>query len=62
MQGWLSGVVRRYRFLERYPYHADVLSRLVPVSDQRVHAMAVSRDGNRVRLHVNPSVLRGRSG
>lgn len=54
MQPWLADVVRRYRFLERYPYHAAVLARLVPVEDQRVPAMAVSCAGDRFRLHINP--------
>ena len=56
MEQWLAAVVRGYSFLHRYPYHAGVLSRLLPVVDYGVYAMAVSRSGigDRIRLHVNP--------
>lgn len=63
---WLGAFVRDPSFLERYPYYAAVLGRMLPVADPSVKRMAVSVNGAGFYLHVNvesfvrePELLRG---
>ncbi len=63
---FLDGFVRNPAFLDRYPYYAAVLARLLPVADPSVARMAVSLFDGRFFLHVNveafvaePQYLRG---
>jgi predicted metal-dependent peptidase len=63
---FLDGFVRNPAFLDRYPYYAAVLARLLPVADPSVARMAVSLFEGRFYLHVNvdafvaePQYLRG---
>lgn len=66
IQSFLEGFTHDPAFLERYPYYAAILARLIPVADPSVARMAVSFDGRRFYLHVNvdsflsePQYLRG---
>ncbi|APR75296.1 Hypothetical protein A7982_00642 [Minicystis rosea] len=66
IQTFLEGFTHDPAFLDRYPYYAAVLARLVPVADPSVGRMAVSLEGGRFYLHVNvdaflkePQFLRG---
>jgi predicted metal-dependent peptidase len=66
IEAFLSGFTRDPAFLERYPYYAAVLARMVPVADPSVARMAVSTGAWRFYLHVNvdafvrePQYLRG---
>ena len=66
LASWLRAFVEEPAFLARYPYYAAVLSRMDPVADPSIEAMAVSLHGERHYLHVNveafvraPEYLRG---
>ena len=63
---WLDAFLRDPGFLERYPYYAAILARLVPVADPSVQRMAVSLHDRSFYLHINvdsfltePQYLRG---
>jgi predicted metal-dependent peptidase len=63
---WLDAFLRDPGFLERYPYYAAILARLVPVADPSVQRMAVSLHDRNFYLHINvdaflaePQYLRG---
>jgi predicted metal-dependent peptidase len=66
LDAWLEAFIRDPGFLERYPYYAAILAKLLPVADPSVARMAVSLHGGRFFLHVNvesfmsePQYLRG---
>ena len=63
---WLDAFLRDPGFLQRYPYYAAILARLVPVADPSVQRMAVSLHDRHFYLHINvdaflaePQFLRG---
>ncbi len=63
---WLEAFLREEGFLQRYPYYAAILARLVPVADPSVQRMAVSLHERSFYLHINvdsflaePQYLRG---
>ena len=63
---WLDAFLRDPGFIERYPYYAAILARLVPVADPSVQRMAVSLHDRSFYLHINvdsflaePQYLRG---
>lgn len=63
---WLESFVADAKFLEKYPYYAAILGKMVPVADPSVKRMAVSLHEGRFFLHVNvdsflrePDTLRG---
>jgi predicted metal-dependent peptidase len=66
IQAFVEGFTHDPAFLDRYPYYAAVLARLIPVADPSVARMAVSLMDGRFYLHVNvdsfvaePQYLRG---
>jgi len=66
IEAWLAGFLADAGFLEKYPYYAAILAKMVPVADLSVKRMAVSLHEGRFFLHVNvdsflrePATLRG---
>jgi predicted metal-dependent peptidase len=57
-QGWFEAMLDETRFLQRYPYYAGVLARMIPVATNSVEVMAVclrrwDDSGSTVQLMVN---------
>ncbi len=53
IESWLAEFARGAAFVEKYPYYAAILGRLLPVADPSVQRMAVSLHHARFYLHVN---------
>jgi predicted metal-dependent peptidase len=66
MHDWLQHFLQESGFLKRYPYYAFILARMDIEEAPKVHAMAISANGARFKLHTNidffvqhPQYLRG---